>query len=207
MSDKKIILVGYSGHGYVVAEAALLSGLALEFYTEFCEQKKNPFRLEYIGFEGAENFTGWYKDASFILGIGDNDLRFKVARLISDKNKMTETVIHPAASIAKDVLIGEGSFIARNASINPLASVGKYCIVNTGAIIEHECVIEDGAHIAPGAVLAGNVTVGERSFIGANAVILQGVTIGKNVIVGAGTVVLKDISDNRKVVGNPGREL
>jgi len=207
VSDKKIILVGYSGHGYVVAEAALLSNLPLKYYTELNELDNNPYDLEYLGFEGSESFLGWNEEALFILGIGDNDLRLKIAQLISDKNKTLHTVIHPTASIAKDVLIGKGSFVARNVSVNPLVSIGKYCIINTGSIIEHECVIEDGVHIAPGAVLAGNVTVGEGSFIGANAVILQGVTIGKNVIVGAGTVVLKDVSDNKKVVGNPGKEI
>lgn len=207
MSDKKIILVGYSGHGYVVAEAALLSNLPLQYYTEISELNNNPYDLEYIGFEGSETFSGWNEEASFILGIGDNRLRLKIAQLISAKNKVIRPVIHPTASIAKNVLIGEGSFVARNVSVNPLVFIGKYCIINTAAIIEHECTIEDGVHIAPGAVLAGNVTIGAGSFIGANAVILQGVTIGKNVIIGAGTVVLKDVADNKKVVGNPGKEI
>ena len=207
MSDKKVILVGYSGHGYVVAEAALLSNLPIRYYTEFTKLTKNPYHLEYLGFEGSETFTGWDEDAIFILGLGANHLRLKVAQFISDKDRIIQKVIHPAACIAVDALIGEGSFVARNVSINPLVTIGRYCIINTGVIVEHECTIGDGVHIAPGAVLAGNVTIGYGSFIGANAVIMQGVTIGKNVIIGAGTVVLKDISDSKKVVGNPGREI
>jgi acetyltransferase EpsM len=42
--------------------------------------------------------------------------------------------------------------------------VGKNVIINTSCIIEHECFLGDTVHIAPGAVLAGNVTIGERTF-------------------------------------------
>jgi sugar O-acyltransferase (sialic acid O-acetyltransferase NeuD family) len=140
----------------------------------------------------------------FILGIGDNAIRVKVAQLIKSKNKKIRNVIHPTASIGQKVTIGEGNFIARNVSINPLASISNYCILNTGCIVEHECVINQGVHVAP---VAGNVTVGENTFIGANAVIKQGITIGKNVVIGAGSVVLKDVLDHKIVVGNPAKEI
>ena len=77
-------------------------------------------------------------------------------------------------------------------------------IINTGAIVEHQCQIGDFAHVAPGAVLAGNVKVGKRSFIGAMP-IKEGVEIGSKVIIGAGAVVLENVESESKVVGNPGR--
>ena len=62
-------------------------------------------------------------------------------------------------------------------------------------------------HIAPGAVLAGNVTVGNSAFIGANSVIREGVSIGENVIVGAGSVVVKNVVTDSVVVGNPSNRI
>ncbi len=56
-----------------------------------------------------------------------------------------------------------------------------------------------------GAVLCGNVFVGENSFIGAQSIVKEGVNIGKNVIVGAGAVVVKNVPDNTTVLGNPAR--
>ncbi len=207
MSDKKIILVGYSGHGFVVASAALELGMDLRHYTEKKEVSVNPFALDYLGFESEASFQGWKGDYDYILGIGDNILREKVAHLILSKKHIIKNVIHPSASFAQQVTLGSGNFISRHVAINPLAVIGDFCILNTGCIIEHECVIGTAVHIASGAVLAGNVSVGARSFIGANAVVKQGVTIGKGVVVGAGSVVLRDIADGEIVVGNPIRIL
>ena len=206
MLDKKIILVGYSGHGYSVADVAIENQLSLLGYSESKMLEDNPFNLEYLGDERTDSFLGWKDDYCFLIGIGDNHKREKVYRYIHEEmKKQIISLVSNTASISKTVQIGNGTFINRNVTINPLARIGENVLLNTGCIIEHECIVSNSVHIAPGAVLAGNVEVGERSFIGANSVVKQGVKIGKDVIIGAGTVVLKDIPDGGKMVGNPGR--
>lgn len=203
----KTLIIGYSGHAFVVIDAAIKSGKNIIGYSEKNESIKNPFNLNYIGFEEDNDFQGWNKGFDFVLGIGNNLIREKNFRLLNSKQENIKTVFHPSAIIGSNVEIEAGTFIAAGAMINPLAKIGKATIINTGSIIEHECYIGNFTHIAPGAVLAGNVKVGERAFIGANSVIKEGVTIGDDVIVGAGTVVINDILSGNKVVGNPGREL
>jgi sugar O-acyltransferase (sialic acid O-acetyltransferase NeuD family) len=205
VSDKKIILVGYSGHGLVVADTAFENNLNVIGYTEKSLNNVNPYKLEYLGNESSSNFYLWDLDVDFILGIGDNILRKKLYNFIFKKGKKVISLINSTASISSFATIGDGIFINRNVTINAFAKIGSNVILNTGCIVEHECEIRDNVHIGPGAVLAGNVRVGSGSFIGANSVIKQGVEIGKNVIVGAGTVVLNDISDGNKIVGNPHR--
>ena len=207
MSDNNIILVGYSGHGLVVADTAFENNLNVIGYTEKSLNEANPFKLEYLGNESSPDFKGWDLDVAFVLGIGDNLLREKIYKNIIKKGKKVISLINSTSSISSFALIGDGVFLNRHVIVNALSSIGNNVILNTGCIIEHECEIHDNVHIAPGAVLAGNVKVGSGSFIGANSVIKQGVEIGKNVIVGAGTVVLNNISDGKKVVGNPNRFL
>lgn len=205
MSDKNIVIAGYSGHAYVVIETAELLGKNVKFYSDKSEANKNPFSIKYIGFEAAENFNFNDKNFQFVLGIGDNNIRQKTANLLVAKKQKILTLIHPEANISKYAKIGEGTLITRGVNLNPFVEIGNYAILNTGCSVDHECIIGEAVHIAPGAVLAGNVKVGDRSFVGANTVIKQGITIGENVIIGAGTVVLNDVPNNSKVVGNPGR--
>jgi sugar O-acyltransferase (sialic acid O-acetyltransferase NeuD family) len=207
LDNKEVIIIGYSGHGYVVTEAALDAGMNVVYYADLKIAELNPFELKFLGSEEDENFIGWGKNYSFILGIGNNNLRDKIGNFLSSKNEIILSVIHPSANISSKAIISSGAFVARNVSINTLSEIGSYSIINTGAIVEHGCILGESVHIAPGVVLAGNVKIGSRSFIGANSVIKQGVTIGKDVIIGAGSVVITDIPDHGKYVGNPARSI
>lgn len=205
MSDRSsIAIIGYSGHAFVVLDAAREADINIEYYCEISETPFNPFHLKYLGNERNTDFD-WDVIDSFFIGIGDNNIRKKIAEFIISRNKEILNIIHPTSVISRFANFGTGNFVAANVIINALAKVGNFCILNTGCIVEHECIVEDGVHVAPGAVLAGNVCIGELSFIGANAVIKQGVKIGKNCIIGAGAVVLHNVSDYTIIVGNPGK--
>ncbi len=207
MLDKEKVIIGYSGHGFVVSDSAIKNGLNLTFYADIKQSKMNPLNLNYLGFEGDEKFVGWEKDYEYILGIGDNNLRKKIGDLIVSKGKKIINVIDNSANVSKIARIGNGVFISKNVCVNILSEISDYVILNTGCIIEHECKIGKASHIAPGAVLAGNVNIGENTFIGANSIIKQGVVIGNNVVVGAGAVVLRDIDDHGILAGNPAKEI
>jgi acetyltransferase EpsM len=203
--DKRVILIGYSGHAYVVADTAVENHLKLIGYTNIEIVRNNPLGLDYLGNEIEVGFFDKNNGVKYLIGIGDNRIREKIYNHIVENNCDIETLISKSASISKSAFIGNGTFVNKNVSINAFAKVGKNAILNTACIIEHDCTIGDSAHIAPGAVVAGNVRIGDRSFIGANSVVKQGVIIGKDVIVGAGSVVINDIPDGKKTVGNPSR--
>ena len=205
--SSKVVLVGYSGHGLVVADAAVEQGLNLVYYTEKRPVEQNPFNLEYLGFEGHPEFDQWEKRLSFALGIGNNVIRKKTAEIILERGKELVNIFHPKASLSKSFKFGIGNFINNCAVVNSQTIIGDFCILNTGSILEHECQLGDAVHVAPGAVIAGGVNVGDNTFIGANSVIREGLKIGKNVIIGAGSVILNDVADNIKIVGNPGRRI
>lgn len=201
-----MILIGYSGHAFVVAGILRAAGKKITGYCDVNEKEYNPFGLTYYGTETSEHGLKALQQNGFFIAVGDNLLRNKIYDQLKNKTLTPLNAIHPSSVIDTSTTIAEyGVMIAANATINPLAKIGIAAICNTGSIIEHECVIGDFAHIGPGAVLCGNVKIGTQTFVGANAVIKQGITIGRNVMIGAGAVVIKNVPDNVTVVGVPAK--
>ena len=208
MSTDKIILIGYSGHAYVVIDTLNASGKNVFGYCENEEKIDNPLYLKYLGSEKDEQVSVLLQKNRCFVAIGNNVIREKVYIHLNNNNITTYiNAIHPSSIVSSRTKIQDLILIAPNVTINAFAEIGKGVICNSASIIEHECKIKDFAHIAPGATLAGNVSIGKRSFIGANSVIKEGVTIGNDVIVGAGSVVIKDIPDGQIFVGNPAQPI
>lgn len=201
-----MILIGYSGHAFVVHGILTSAGKKITAYCDTTGKEHNPFLLSYLGPETTETALQALTQHDFFIAIGDNAVRNKIYDQLAKKNLLPVNAVHASSVIDPSALISEhGVMIAANATINPLAKIGVGAICNTGCIIEHECVVGAFAHIGPGAVLCGNVKIGERTFVGANAVIRQGIRIGENAMIGAGAVVVKDVPDGATVVGVPAK--
>jgi sugar O-acyltransferase (sialic acid O-acetyltransferase NeuD family) len=203
-SNKEIIIVGYSGHSYVVINSAINSGYIISGYTERKEIKTNPFHLKYLG---NENNDFVVQNKNFIVCIGDNNIRNNISNKLRNSDASLINIIDTSANVSKYIEIGTGNYIGKNVSINAIVKIKNDTIINTASIIEHECKIDNAVHIGPGTVLCGNVKVGENTFIGANSVVKQGVCIGGNVTIGAGSVVIRDIPDNQIWAGNPAKRI
>ncbi len=202
---RPVAIVGYSGHAYVIIDILLSAGRLVTAYCDQEEKSLNPYHLEYLGKES--EVINKLKKFDYFACVGHNGIREKIHSQLSSMLGNPINAIHPRAIISSSAKIGDGVMIAANATVNPLVEIGRGVICNTSSSIDHECIIGDFSHIAPGAVLCGNVKVGRKSFIGAGAVIRQGIIIGENVMVGAGAVVIRDIPSNTTVVGNPQRVL
>jgi sugar O-acyltransferase (sialic acid O-acetyltransferase NeuD family) len=114
-------------------------------------------------------------------------------------------VIHSTAIIAENVEIGLGIQVMAGGIIQPNVKIGDQCIVNTKASIDHECLLEDGTEVGPGAILCGAVHVETNGWIAAGAVVLPRKVIGHDSIVGAGSLVTKDVPANVVAYGTPAK--
>src|SRR5690606_707570 len=142
LNKASIALIGYSGHAFVVVEVTRLMNLD---FIGYCEQNLatyNPYNLKYLGFESDDKFD-WEITDSYILGIGDNHLRYRIGKLINSKSKKLINIVHPTSVLSYTLKIGQGNFIGANAIVNALVTIGNFCILNTGCIVEHECKIGD----------------------------------------------------------------
>lgn len=202
---KPVAIVGYSGHAYVIIDILLNAGRLVTHYCDNEAKEFNPYHLSYLGKE--VDVINRLKDFDYFACVAHNGIREKIHTNLANILGNPISAIHPSAVISQSVKMGDGIMIAANATINPLVQLGKGVICNTSSSIDHECIIGDFCHLAPGVVLCGSVKVGKGTFIGANSVVRQGITIGNNVTIGAGTVIVKDVPDGVTVVGNPARQL
>ena len=201
-----MILIGYSGHAFVVYGILKAAGTSVAGYCDTEKKEYNPFDLLYYGTELSEKALVALGQHGFFIAIGNNVTRSNIYDQLVAKKIFPSNAVYPSAIIDPSAQIAtHGVMIAAGVIINPLAKIGTGVICNTGCIIEHECKVGDFAHIGPGAVLCGNVSIGEKTFVGANAVVKHGISIGNNVTIGAGAVVVKDVPDNVTVVGVPAK--
>lgn len=161
--------------------------------------KKEIHQIPVLG--KIEDIQKYKDDFYFIIGIGDNQIRKKIAEGNPALNYYT--AIHPTAIIGEGVRIGNGTAVMAGTVINADAEIGEHCIINTSAVIEHECVIGDYTHISPQACLCGNVHVGEECHVGAGSTVINNINIIEDTIIGAGSVVIKNITKEGTYIGIP----
>ena len=141
---KQIIIIGYSGHAYVILETINSLNHQVIGYIEPTIKKKNPYDIPYLG---NDNTLSEIKDNYFFVAIGDNYKRIALSKKCIDKNLRTLNLIHPSASLSKKIQLGKGNFIARNVAVNDLCVFNDNIIINTGAIIDHEVMISSGVYL------------------------------------------------------------
>lgn len=202
---KTLAIVGASGHGKVVADAAVSSGEwnAVVFYDDAWPQKIRNGNSSIVG--NTQSLLAVNEKPSIIIAIGNNKIRLEKQQQFAATGFDLATVVHPTAVISTNATIGNGTVVMAGSVINADAQVGEACIINTNAVVEHDCVLADAVHISPGACLAGGVFMDECSWLGIGASVIQLKKIGMNVVVGANSAVVTDLPDNVTAVGAPAR--
>lgn len=191
-----LVLYGAGGHCKVVMDILESCGRRPDLVVD-----DNPVSSEIMSVPCCRPLSGAYD--SVIVTIGNCNIRKKIVGQIQVARY--EKAIHPSAIISSHSTVGTGSVVMQGAVLQTCASVGRHCIINTNSVVEHDVIVHDFVHVAPGAVICGGSELGECTWLGAGSVVKQGIKIGKNCMIGAGSVVVKDIPDNVVAFGNPCR--
>jgi len=205
MKDK-LIIIGASGHGKVVADIAIkMNKWQSIAFLDDDESIKTSMGLEVIG-KTADAFT-YKEEADFFVAIGSNTTREKVQDKLKAEGIDLVTLVHPSAVTGTDVEIGIGTVAMAGVVINSSTRIGKGCIINTSSSLDHDNAIEDYVHISPGVKTAGSVSIGKGTWLGIGSVVSNNINICSGCKVGAGAVIVKNITEPGTYVGVPVRRV
>ncbi|MGP4064072.1 acetyltransferase [Oceanobacillus sp. M65] len=207
MNNKnKLLIIGASGHGKVIADIALRMNRWNEIaFLDDNESKKEIMELHVIG--RFADISSHIDNYQMIVAIGNNEVREQIFGHLEELGASIARLIHPNATIGSEVTIGMGSVIMAGAVVNSCTEIGKGCIINTGATVDHDNLIGDFVHISPGAHLAGTVHVGKASWVGIGSVISNNLNLVSHCVVGAGSVVIKDLKESGTYIGVPAERI
>lgn len=206
-----LILIGAGGHAKVLLDALLGAGQAVHGLTDADPAKAGQV-VQGVPVLGDDTEISAFAPEAVRLvnGIGSvrvSTLRRQIYDDFKNRGYFFERAVHTSAVVASDVILAEGAQIMAGVVLQTGSRIGENAIINTRAAIDHDCVIGSHVHVSPGAVLCGNVEVGESSHIGAGTTVIQGVRIGRNCLVAAGAVVIRDVPDGATVAGVPAKEI
>src|SRR5690554_2418282 len=118
-----LYLYGASGHAKVILEIAQLQGFVIGGLID-----ANPDIKSLMGFPVTTNMpTDDYDGNAFLISIGNNRTRQKVAESAELYGKIFETLIHPFTAISASSEIGEGTVIMAGAVVNAESQIGRHC--------------------------------------------------------------------------------
>ena len=207
---QKLIFWGGTGQAKVMRPVIQYYGSEIVAVIDRTIGLKNPF--DDVPLIHDSKFREWlesypHENLGFCITIGNphGNIRVSLHKELIAIGLKPITIIHPTAWIAPNAKIGLGAQIQAYTVIEAQSSLGIQCIINTKASVDHECILEDGVEIAPGATLCGQITVEENAWVCAGATVLPRLRIGKNAIVGAGAVVTKNVPNNVTVIGVPAK--
>lgn len=98
-------------------------------------------------------------------------------------------------SIPPEVIIGEGTRFAHNGLgvvIHDKCKIGKSCVIQTNVVLGGK-----GGERGP--------IIGDYCYIGAGAVVIGEIEIGNDVIIGANSVITHSVPDGVVIAGVPGK--
>lgn len=141
---KRLVILGCGGYGRTVADVAE----QLLYNVIFLDDNSSEATGK------CEEYSQ-YLDCEIYPAFGNNEIRIKWIKKLTEEGYNVPTIIHPSAYVSPTVKIGVGCVVLPHAIINTDVVLGGGCIINIGAIVDHGCILGDAVHVAPGAIIKG----------------------------------------------------
>ena len=200
----RLVIIGAGGQGLVSFDSAQSSNLFGEILI-FDDPIKLPTPIK-VDFSLSE-INKYISTHKFFVAYINNKQRKKMAEYLLSIGADIVSLVHPSACVSNLAIIEPNVFIGPLVAVNAGSHIKMGTILNTHVSIDHNCIVGEFCHIAPGSIVAGNVSLGEQIFLGSNSTVINNLTIIPGVVVGAGGVVVKDILEPGTYVGVPAKKV
>ncbi|MFI3163505.1 MAG: acetyltransferase [Bacillota bacterium] len=199
--DNKVVIIGASGHGKVIADIIIKSGDKVVGFLDDDTTKK-IWNIPTLG--AVCDYAKYASDCKFIVAIGNNTIRKNIMETLECD---WYNAIHPTATIGYGVEYGNGIVLMANAVVNSDAKICDGVIINTNASVDHDCQIGKCAHISVNSAIAGGCKIGSEVFVGAGATIKNNINISDKITIGAGATVVNDLYEAGTYIGTPAKKM
>lgn len=141
-------------------------------------------------------------EASYVIAIGSGEARRRIDAVARATHHVAvATLVHPSATLGRDVLVGEGAIVGAGSRVTTHVAIGRHAHLNVNCTVGHDVTIEDFATLFPGVHLGGGCVIEEGATLSMGSVVLPGVRVGRGAMVGAGSVVARDVLADTTVMG------
>ncbi|MET8909693.1 acetyltransferase [Micromonospora sp. NPDC004551] len=140
-----------------------------------------------------------------LLGLGHPAVRRRLGRRIDGYGLPAFSVVHPDATVGRDLVHGEGLVVFPGARVTTNVTLGRHVHLNQNATVGHDSVLDDYVSVNPSAAVSGDCHLGEAVLVGTCAAVLQGRRVGPGATVGASACVVRDVPPGTVVKGVPAR--
>ena len=205
--NKRIAVWGAGGHGHVVADILLqIGGWQVVGFIDNVHAKGDAVMgLPVLGDRDVLPALRADGVEALAVAIGDPAAHAALMAIADGYGFEQPSLIHPFVSVSPSARIGRGCVVCAGAIIGPQTEMKPGAILNSKSSLDHDVVVGQCPHIAPGAIVCGYTTIGDGCWIGTGAVVRDHLAIGSRTVIGAGATVLKDMPDAVTAYGVPAK--
>lgn len=145
-------------------------------------------------------------DFFVMIAVGDPHTRKMLYQKLPEGTRFF-TFIHPTVIFDRDVIIGNGSFVGAFSVITTNVQIGDHALLNRAVQIGHDSRIGNFFSAMPGAIVSGNVTIGDEVYLGTNSSIREKVEICRGVTIGLNSGVVSNITESGVYGGVPAKKI